>query len=291
MWVDQPQFTGVARVVKRAMDVVVPALLLVLGSPFLLLIALLVRAHQPRPGAVPQRADRREGRLITVYKFRSMYADAESGAPSCCELNESAGGVLFKMRDDPRVTPVGRVLRKFSLDELPQLFNVLRRLDVAGRAASAVAGRGRAVPLRRPSPPAGQARHDRPVAGQRAQRPVLGRSGAARTSTTSRTGRSAWISRSSCAPSGRCCAAKAPTDPLHGRLRLLGPRSVDPGHTRRTVLPAGSGPPLAPMSFGNKLEAPRAPLLISREPCDRRGGGTREHSIDRGAPPRGHGRR
>jgi len=125
MWVDQPQFSGLAQAVKRAVDLVGAGLLLLLGAPFLLLIAALVRITSS--GCPLYRSQRvgLNGRLITVYKFRSMYADAEHRRAELVELNEVEGGVLFKMRSDPRVTPVGRILRKFSIDELPQLLNVL----------------------------------------------------------------------------------------------------------------------------------------------------------------------
>jgi exopolysaccharide biosynthesis polyprenyl glycosylphosphotransferase len=126
MWVDQPQFTGLARVAKRAMDVAGSGLLLLLGAPFLLLIWLLVRLTSAGPGIYRSTRMGVSGTLITVYKFRSMYAVAEHRRAEILEMNEVEGGVLFKMRDDPRVTPVGRLLRKFSLDELPQLFNVLQ---------------------------------------------------------------------------------------------------------------------------------------------------------------------
>ena len=125
MWVDQPQFSGLARAAKRAMDVLVAGLLLVLAAPFLVLIGLLVRLTSPGPALYRSQRVGINGQLIRVYKFRSMYADAEARRAALVELNEVEGGVLFKMRSDPRVTPVGRVLRKFSIDELPQLLNVL----------------------------------------------------------------------------------------------------------------------------------------------------------------------
>ena len=82
-----------------------------------------------------------------MLKFRSMYTDAEQRLAAIAEQNDHGGdGVLFKMRNDPRVTPVGRWLRKFSLDELPQLINVVNGVDVPGRTAAAAAQRGR--PLR-----------------------------------------------------------------------------------------------------------------------------------------------
>jgi exopolysaccharide biosynthesis polyprenyl glycosylphosphotransferase len=125
MWVDQPQFTGLPRWVKRAVDVTVSALLLTLGAPVLLLLGLLVRLTSAGPALYKSKRVGVSGELITVYKFRSMYADAEKHRGALLEMNEVPGGVLFKMRGDPRVTPIGRFLRKFSLDELPQLLNVL----------------------------------------------------------------------------------------------------------------------------------------------------------------------
>jgi exopolysaccharide biosynthesis polyprenyl glycosylphosphotransferase len=125
MWVDQPQFSGLARVAKRALDVLVAGLLLLLGAPVLLLIGLVVRLTSAGPALYRSRRVGLNGQLFTVYKFRSMYADADARRAALVELNEVEGGVLFKIREDPRVTPVGRVLRKLSLDELPQLLNVL----------------------------------------------------------------------------------------------------------------------------------------------------------------------
>ena len=125
MWVDQPQFTGMKRLAKRAMDIVGATLLLVLGLPFLLLIAALIRLTSRGPALYRSTRMGTGGQRIVVYKFRSMYLDAESRKRELAVDNEVAGGVLFKMRRDPRVTPFGRVLRKFSLDELPQLLNVL----------------------------------------------------------------------------------------------------------------------------------------------------------------------
>ncbi|PZS20037.1 MAG: polyprenyl glycosylphosphotransferase [Pseudonocardiales bacterium] len=125
MWVDQPQFTGVRRIVKRGLDLVGAALILVLASPFLLVVGVLVMLTSR--GFALYRSTRmgQDGLEFRAYKFRSMYHDADQRRVDLIELNESDGGVLFKMRRDPRVTPVGRFLRRFSLDELPQLFNVI----------------------------------------------------------------------------------------------------------------------------------------------------------------------
>ena len=92
----------------------------------------------------------KDGRPFKIYKFRTMVVDAEERLAELRAKNEF-DGVLFKMRKDPRITAVGARLRKWSLDELPQLFNVLLRRDVAGRAAARAAGRGGEV--RRPRPP------------------------------------------------------------------------------------------------------------------------------------------
>jgi exopolysaccharide biosynthesis polyprenyl glycosylphosphotransferase len=124
MWVDQPQFSGLARVIKRAVDVIGASVLLVLSAPLLLLIGLIVRCTTPGPALY--RSTRRGfgGREFTLLKFRSMYAGSDERRSDLSTLNES-DGLLFKMRLDPRVTRVGRMLRKYSLDELPQLVNVL----------------------------------------------------------------------------------------------------------------------------------------------------------------------
>jgi exopolysaccharide biosynthesis polyprenyl glycosylphosphotransferase len=133
MWVDQPQFTGLARVAKRGMDVVCATLLVLVASPVLFLLGALVRLTSPGPALYRSVRTGANGKLITVYKFRSMYVDADRRRASLVDFNEVEGGVIFKMRADPRVTPVGRILRKFSLDELPQLLNVLRgEMSVVG---------------------------------------------------------------------------------------------------------------------------------------------------------------
>jgi exopolysaccharide biosynthesis polyprenyl glycosylphosphotransferase len=125
MWVDQPRFTGVRRLVKRAVDLFGSLLLLALAAPFLVLLALAVRFTSRGPAIYRSVRTGQDGRAFNVYKFRSMYVDADQRRAELILLNESDGGMLFKIREDPRVTPVGRFLRKFSLDELPQLFNVL----------------------------------------------------------------------------------------------------------------------------------------------------------------------
>jgi lipopolysaccharide/colanic/teichoic acid biosynthesis glycosyltransferase len=99
---------------------------LVLLSPLMVVIALLVRLTSPGPALFHQRRQGKGGRPFWFLKFRTMTVDAEHRLRDLEALNEAGGGVLFKMRNDPRVTPLGRLLRRTSLDELPQLFNVLR---------------------------------------------------------------------------------------------------------------------------------------------------------------------
>ncbi|HLI32558.1 MAG TPA: sugar transferase [Solirubrobacteraceae bacterium] len=120
-----PAFEGIDFALKRAFDLVVAGAALVLCSPALLLIAIAVRTSSRGP--ILFRSKRRGigQRPFDCLKFRTMYVDAERRQAELDERNE-ASGALFKMRRDPRVTPVGRLLRRFSLDELPQLINVLR---------------------------------------------------------------------------------------------------------------------------------------------------------------------
>ena len=111
--------------VKWIFDRVVSAVLLVLVAPVLATLWLLVRWDTPGPGIFRQARAGQGGATFTMYKLRTMSQDAPSLQAELAELNEGAGP-LFKMQNDPRVTKVGRVLRATSLDELPQLFNVLK---------------------------------------------------------------------------------------------------------------------------------------------------------------------
>jgi exopolysaccharide biosynthesis polyprenyl glycosylphosphotransferase len=120
-----PVFEGVDFALKRAFDIVGATLLLVVLSPLLLAIVLAVRVSSRGP--IVFRSIRRGigQRPFHCLKFRTMHTDAEEQQDDLEEFNE-ASGALFKIREDPRLTPVGRLLRRFSLDELPQLVNVLR---------------------------------------------------------------------------------------------------------------------------------------------------------------------
>ncbi|MBQ9358470.1 MAG: sugar transferase [Abditibacteriota bacterium] len=111
---------------KRAFDIVFSLLAVILLSPFLILISLLVVLGDPHGGPFyKQKRIGRHGDEFYMYKFRSMVVNAEALQKELMDRNE-ADGPAFKIKDDPRITPVGRVLRKFSLDELPQFFNVLK---------------------------------------------------------------------------------------------------------------------------------------------------------------------
>ena len=123
--VEHPALSGARRLVKAAFDRAGAAAMLIACSPLLLGLALAVRADSPGPVLFRQIRVGKDGRRFVMFKFRTMYSDAEGRLASLRQLNEYHG-VLFKIRDDPRVTRVGRWLRRLSLDELPQLFNVLR---------------------------------------------------------------------------------------------------------------------------------------------------------------------
>jgi exopolysaccharide biosynthesis polyprenyl glycosylphosphotransferase len=122
--VEAPKFTGFRRLLKGVFDRFVAAMVLFLLSPLLLGIAALIRLTSTGPALFRQTRIGLNGRPFRMVKFRSMYADAEQRLDDLRGANES-DGLLFKIREDPRVTPLGRVLRRYSLDELPQLVNVL----------------------------------------------------------------------------------------------------------------------------------------------------------------------
>ncbi len=114
-----------ALLVKRLIDVTIAAVGLLLGAPLFGLIALAIRLDSPGPVIFRQTRVGLRGRLFEMYKFRSMHVGAEEQQDMLADLNE-ADGPIFKIRDAPRLTRVGRILRRLSLDELPQLVNVLR---------------------------------------------------------------------------------------------------------------------------------------------------------------------
>jgi exopolysaccharide biosynthesis polyprenyl glycosylphosphotransferase len=112
--------------VKRFFDIVASAIFFIVFSPLLVLLALAIKLEDRGPVIFVQKRVGKFGRTFNMYKFRSMCVDAEARLKQIAALNQHSTGVTFKMKSDPRVTRVGRVLRKFSLDELPQFFNVLK---------------------------------------------------------------------------------------------------------------------------------------------------------------------
>ena len=123
--VDKPQYQGAKRFQKRAFDVCFSLLALLAASPVMIVAAVAVKVTSRGP--VFYRAERigQDSVPFRMIKFRTMVMDADRRLADVADLNDSAGGVLFKIRSDPRVTPVGRHLRRYSIDELPQFINVL----------------------------------------------------------------------------------------------------------------------------------------------------------------------
>lgn len=117
--------SGFIRAIKHAIDRVLGTILLVLLAPVLLFLATAVRLDSRGPGIFTQTRVGVDGAEFTMYKMRTMFSNAEETKADLAHLDEG-NGVLFKMRDDPRITRVGRMLRKTSLDELPQLINVVK---------------------------------------------------------------------------------------------------------------------------------------------------------------------
>ncbi len=123
--VETPRFSKGQLFLKRTLDIGASGLGVVVLSPLLLVLAIIVRATSEGPALFSQTRVGRGGREFRMLKFRSMVTDAEALLSTLEFERDSGNEVLFKMKNDPRVTRVGRVMRKFSLDELPQLFNVL----------------------------------------------------------------------------------------------------------------------------------------------------------------------
>lgn len=122
--VEEPTLSGPALLAKNMMDRVAAGLGLLALIPVFIVIAVAIRISDPGPVFFRQPRVGHEGRTFRVWKFRTMYVDAEDRLASLVDQNET-DGMLFKMKQDPRVFPVGRFLRASSLDELPQLINVL----------------------------------------------------------------------------------------------------------------------------------------------------------------------
>lgn len=113
------------QMIKRMVDVVGGLVGCILFAPIMLVTAIAIKLDSPGPVIFKQVRVGQNGRQFMIYKFRSMYIDAEERKKELMAQNEIKGGVMFKMKDDPRITRVGKVIRKFSIDELPQFFNVV----------------------------------------------------------------------------------------------------------------------------------------------------------------------
>ncbi len=124
--VEKPELTGARRVIKNVFDRSAAAAALLFLSPLLVGVALMIRLTSRGPALFRQTRVGSQGKPFTIYKFRSMYADAEARLNELQALNERREGLLFKIKNDPRITPIGRILRRYSIDELPQLINVLK---------------------------------------------------------------------------------------------------------------------------------------------------------------------
>jgi len=123
--IKQVSLNSLQRAITRIVDILVAILLIIIGSPLWLFMALAIRLNSP--GEVIYRSTRigLNGKPFQVYKYRSMYKDSDQLKAALLAYNE-AQGPLFKIKDDPRITPIGRFLRRTSFDEVPQLINVFR---------------------------------------------------------------------------------------------------------------------------------------------------------------------
>ncbi len=126
VWLEQPHLGRIPKLIKRAIDITGGVVAIVVSSPLLFVSAFAVAVTSRGPILFRQRRLGVNGAEFAILKFRSMYVGADDDRGEVLELNDQdGGGVLFKIRRDPRITPVGRVLRRFSIDELPQLFQVV----------------------------------------------------------------------------------------------------------------------------------------------------------------------
>lgn len=125
IYVDYPKLTGSKRLIKRLFDLTASASLIVLLSPVMLAVAAAVKLTSPGPIFYSQERVGMRGRPFPMYKFRSMVEDADDQLASLLDAQGTSDRPLHKIQNDPRITPVGRFIRRYSLDELPQLANVL----------------------------------------------------------------------------------------------------------------------------------------------------------------------
>ncbi|MGH3580586.1 MAG: sugar transferase, partial [Mycobacterium sp.] len=130
---ERPQYSGTKKLQKRVFDVFVSLSVLLAASPLMILSAIAIKLTSRGPIFYCSERIGIDGVPFRMIKFRTMVVDADKQVSRLSALNDFSGGVLFKIREDPRVTPVGRILRRYSIDELPQFFNVLKReMSVVG---------------------------------------------------------------------------------------------------------------------------------------------------------------
>lgn len=132
LYIDKPQYLGAKRIQKRAFDFCFALTALAVASPILVCAALIIKLGSKGPVLYSAERIGIDGKPFQMLKFRTMVEGADRQLPKLLGVNES-DGLTFKMKDDPRITPAGRVLRRFSIDELPQFVNVLRQeMSVVG---------------------------------------------------------------------------------------------------------------------------------------------------------------
>ena len=144
--VSTPRLTGGKKVAKRAFDLVIAGFLSLCLAPVFAVLALLVKLSSPGPVFYRQERIGLRGTTFHMLKFRSMRMNADSELESLLKAQGTSDKPLFKIENDPRITGVGRILRKYSLDDFPQLLNVLGGSMTSCRPASAARRRG--CPLR-----------------------------------------------------------------------------------------------------------------------------------------------
>ncbi|MDX1874274.1 sugar transferase [Mycolicibacterium sp. 120266] len=131
--VEKPQYSGTKKLQKRAFDVCVAVTVLLMAFPLLLASALAIKLTSRGPVFYLSERIGLDGKPFRMIKLRTMVQDADQMVAGLADKNEMDGGVLFKIRQDPRVTPIGRILRRYSVDELPQFINVLKKeMSVVG---------------------------------------------------------------------------------------------------------------------------------------------------------------
>ncbi|WP_166241162.1 sugar transferase [Paenibacillus turpanensis] len=117
---------GAGLILKRLFDIILASLFIIISSPVFLFTAIAIKLDSKGPIFYKQKRIGKNGKPLQMLKFRSMVLNAETQLQSLLEKNDADGGIVFKMKSDPRVTKIGKFIRKFSIDELPQLFNVLK---------------------------------------------------------------------------------------------------------------------------------------------------------------------